>query len=255
MLFLAVEREDRRLVLGLELQHLIGIEHDRVAERKMGRDGDQGDGARGGKDERPTHRESVGGAARRGRDDEAVRPVDDERLAVDPHGDVYRANLFASRDDDVVQRERAHDLLPRSDQAGVKQRALLDREAPRKHVAHGLVELVDRRRGQEAKPSEVHSKDRNVEGRERAGRAQHRPVAAKDERDVGALDLFAEGARIQRELHRLVAGLAQLVADGRRGLERRGPIRTGTDRDLHPEASRAAAASDGASRVGAPLRA
>ena len=226
MLLLAIERQHRRLVLRLELQHVVGVEHDRVAEGKVGRDWDHRDRARAREDQRPADREAVRGAAGRGRHDEPVRPVHDERLAIDADRDIDRAHLLASRDDDVVQRERAHDLLPRTDQAGIEKRTLLDGEAPREHVAHRLVELIDRRGGEEPEPPQVDSEDRDVEGRKHAGRAQHGPVAAEDEGDVGALDLFRERAGVQRELHRLVAGPAQLLADRLRRVERRGPIWT-----------------------------
>src|SRR5205823_11536032 len=111
VLLLAIEGEDRGLVLRLELEHLIGIEHDRVAKRQVRRYRDQGDRFRRGKDERPADREAVGGAAGRGRDDEAVGPVDDERFAIDADRDVDRADLLAAGNNDIVQRERPHDLL------------------------------------------------------------------------------------------------------------------------------------------------
>src|SRR5439155_20835524 len=114
--------------------------------------------------------------------------------AVDAHRDVDRADLLAARDDDVVQGERAHDLFAPADEARVEQRALLYGEAPGEDVGHGLVELVDRRHGEEAEAPQVHTEDRDVEGRESTRRAQHRAVAAEYERDLRPLDLLRDRA-------------------------------------------------------------
>jgi len=112
VLFLPVEREDCRIVPQLELEDLLRIEDDRVAEREVRRDRDHRDRARRGENERPADGEAVGGAARRGRHDETVRPVDDQRFAVHPHGDADRADLLPSCDDHVVQSERPRELVP-----------------------------------------------------------------------------------------------------------------------------------------------
>src|SRR6266545_2121270 len=91
----------------------------------MWRDRHEHDRLRAREDERAADGEAVRGAAGRGRDDDAVGPVDDEWLAVDAHGDVDRADRRAASDDDIVEREEAH-VTPLARETRVEQRALLD---------------------------------------------------------------------------------------------------------------------------------
>ena len=185
VLLLAVDRDARR-VLHLELDALVGIERDGVPEREMRRDGHEHDRLRARQDERTTDGEAVRGAAGRRRDDDAVRPVDDQRLAVDAHRDVDRAHRGAARDDDVVEREEAH-LASLAHQPRVEQRSLLDLVTAGRDIGDRRIEVVDRDRREEPESSEVHAEQRDAERRHRARRAQHRAVAAEDARDRRAL--------------------------------------------------------------------
>jgi hypothetical protein len=128
----------------------------------------------------PTVREVVRCRALRRRDDETVAPERAGLTAVDRVVELDDAADRRARDHGVVHnRERvAPDLQ-------LERRELDDRVVAAKDTRDALLELVGRDRRQEPDATEVHADHRHACSEIALQRAQHRAVAAQDDRNVG----------------------------------------------------------------------
>ncbi len=124
---------------------------------------------------------------------ETIRPSERwlyMKRSVDVDGQLDHARHRAARHDDVVQRERTEHLAVRffgaaAVDAARQQRAFLDLVSTGQHVGQRLDHRVERDVRHEAEPALVDADQRHVVRRELARDAEHRAVAADDDRGRG----------------------------------------------------------------------
>ena len=168
----------------------------------------------------PAVREVVRRRALRRRDDETVAPERAGLTAVDRVVELDDAADRRARDHGVV-----HNREPVAADLQLERRQLDHDVVAAEHALDTRLELLRRDRGQEPDTAEIDADHRRGRAEEALERAQHRPVAAEDDRDIGRrirLDDVDPGA-LGHGAHlcdRVLDELRPAVHDDRGGLNR-----------------------------------
>ena len=183
-LAVAVDGRVAPVVDGDRDQRAVG-NGDRPIRQRMRRDRHQRERRHLRRQNRSARRQRVGGRPGGRRDDDAVgaHRIDQPAVDLDRAFD-HRAERSAV-DDDVVQRGS---VLARTigalDRGGEQRPPLLDVAAV-EHRAERRLHPRERNVGEEAQPTLIDADQRHVVRGQLAGKRQHRPVTAHDDRKIG----------------------------------------------------------------------
>src|SRR2546422_57592 len=159
-------------------------EDDRPVRQGVGADRRQHDRVHGREQDRPAGREVVGGRARGCRDDEAVGTVRGGVLSLDGHREVDDATHRGLGDDDVVEGGVLPEPLAVPDDARGQHHALVHRHPACEQRLERREHLLERRRGEEAEPAEVHAEEGYPQIADSARHGEEGPVAAEHDEQV-----------------------------------------------------------------------
>src|SRR2546430_150554 len=154
-------------------------EDDRSVRQRVGTDRRQHDRVHRREQDGPAGREVVGGRASGRRDDEAVGAVGGGVLSFDRHREIDDTTHRGLGDDDVVEGGVLAEPLAVPDDARDQHHTLVHRHPAREDRLERREHLVQRRRGEEAEPAEVHAEQRHAEVADRASRREEGAVAAE----------------------------------------------------------------------------
>src|SRR5437899_506746 len=156
-------------------------EDDRPVRQGVGADRRQHDRVHRRKQDRPTGGEAVGGRAGRRRDDQAVGAVRGGVLPLDRHREVDDAAHRRLGDNNVVEGGVLPEPLAVPDDPYGQHHALVHLHPAREQRFERREHLVERRRGEESEPAEVHAEQRHAEVADRARHGEEGAVAAEDD--------------------------------------------------------------------------
>src|SRR5437899_5836624 len=167
---------------GLDPMH--SGEDDRPVRQGVGADRRQHDRVHRRKQDRPTGREAVGSRAGRRRDDQAVGAVRGGVLPLDRHREVDDAAHRRLGDNNVVEGGVLPEPLAVPDDPYGQHHALVHLHPAREQRFERREHLVERRRGEESEPAEVHAEQRHAEVADGARHGEEGAVAAEDDEQV-----------------------------------------------------------------------
>src|SRR2546422_952985 len=156
-------------------------EDDRPVRQGVGADRRQHDRVHRRKQDRPTGGEAGGGGAGRRRDVQAVGAVRGGVLPLDRHRELDDGAHRGLGDKNVVGGGVLPEPLAVPDDPYGQHHALVHLHPAREQRFERREHLVERRRGEESEPAEVHAEQRHAEVADRARHGEEGAVAAEDD--------------------------------------------------------------------------